>query len=266
MQNYYEILKIDRTACSAEIKRSFRKMAKQYHPDRNMSHTKWAAEKTRLLIEAYRVLGDAHKRLEYDVELKRDPETARKRFWARWEKARREDPSISGKMKLVLHYLLTDRGADAVDLYRQLCSTNGRVDLRRHMSDRDYLDCMFLLAEEFERMEDMQAALERYSEMYQTLRREPVRAYLHMEVRSRLYKMLTRLLPRMVGKKGSAPHYESALDVRLSKAERAFVYKKLAECHLARGERDKALASLRTALDLKPGLKGAKRVREELNV
>lgn len=266
MQDFYEILNVSRTACGDAIKRSFRRMAKKYHPDRNSHRTEWAEQKTRLLIEAYRILSDARKRLEYDVELQRDPEAARKRFWTRWEKARREDPSPGGKMKLALHYLLTDRGAEAVALYEELRSRNGRLDLRRLMSDRDYLDCLFLLAEEFERTENAQAAAEQYSEMYRALRKKPARAYLHMEVRGRLYKLLTRTLPREEGEKGSIPYYRQALGLNLSRAEQAFVHKKMAECRLARGERDEALACLRRAFELKPGLKGIKKICEKLGI
>ncbi|RKY26728.1 MAG: hypothetical protein DRP79_04370 [Planctomycetota bacterium] len=265
LQDYYELLNISRTACSKEIKRSFRNMAKQYHPDRNSRRVKWAAKKTRLLIEAYRVLTDTRKRLEYDMMLQRDPEEARKRFWSKWEKARREDSSVGGKLKLVLHYLLTDRGADAVDLYEQVRSRNRRLDLSKHLDERDYMDCLFLLAEEFERMDNMPAALARYQEMYETLRKKPPGAYLHAEVRNRLYVMLTRGLPRAAGKKESVQYYISALELKLSKSERAFIYKKLAESYLALGQRDKAVASLSKALHLKPGLKGVKKIKESLD-
>lgn len=264
MQDFYEILNVNRTACGDEIKRSFRRMAKKYHPDRNSHRTAWAEQKTRLLIEAYRILSDARKRLEYDMELQRDPEAARKKFWARWEKARREDPSAAGKMKLVLHYLLTERGAEAMELYKEIRSRNGRLDLRPLMNDRDFLDCLFLLAEEFERTDNAQAAAEQYAEMYKTLRKKPARAYLHLEVRGRLYKLLTRILPRQAGRRDSMPFYRQALGLELSKSERAFVHKKLSECRLARGEREEALDSLRKAFELKPGLKGARKICEKL--
>ncbi|HEX8061117.1 MAG TPA: DnaJ domain-containing protein, partial [Cyclobacteriaceae bacterium] len=38
MKNYYEIMKVDRKATEAEIKKAFRQLANQYHPDKNPSH------------------------------------------------------------------------------------------------------------------------------------------------------------------------------------------------------------------------------------
>jgi curved DNA-binding protein CbpA len=264
LHDYYDILDVSRTAGADEIRRSFRRKAKECHPDHNGHRTEWAQARTRLVIEAYHVLRDVERRLEYDMMLAQDPETARKKFWAKWEHARRNDESVAGKMRLMLHYLLTERGGEAVEIYRELRANNGKTDLKGHLSDRDHFDCLFLLAEELERMGDVVGAAEQYAEMYRTLRTKPVRAYLHMEVRNRLYCLLTRGLPRKMGKKNSARYYIDALKMRLSKAEQAFVHKKLAECHLARGERELAAEHLRTAFGLKPGLKGTKKIVEQL--
>lgn len=265
MHNYYEILNVSRTAGSEEIKRSFRKMAKELHPDRNSHRTDWAAAKTRLLLEAYHALRDTERRVEYDILLASDPEAARKRFWEKWEKARREDESVGGKMRLILHYLLTERAPEAVGIYMKLRTGNGGTDLKGHLSDRDYLDCLFLLAEEFERADDVHMAKEQYDEMYRALRATPARAYLHMEVRSRLYGLLTRGLPRKAGRRKSVGYFKAALNLRLNKAERAFVHKKLAECYCACGDREQAARHLRTAFELRPRIKGVKKIVEKLN-
>jgi len=264
LHNYYDILNVSRTAAHDEIKRSFRRMAKQLHPDRNSHRTEWASAKTRLILEAYHVLRDAEKRLEYDMLLASDPEAARKRFWEKWEKRRREDESVGGKMRLILHYLLTERATEAVEIYVKLRDGNGAC-LRGHLSDRDYLDSLFLLAEEFERTGDVHMAAKQYAEMYGMLRALPTRAYLHMEVRSRLYTLLTRGLPRKAGRKNSVGYLKDALNLRLNKAERAYVHKKLAECYCACGDTGQAARHLRTAFELKPRIKGAKKIAEKLN-
>lgn len=265
MHNYYDILNVSRTAGTDEIRRSFRRKAKECHPDHNGHRTEWAQVMTRLLVEAYHVLRDTERRLEYDMLLSRDPDAARKRFWEKWERARRNDDSVAGKMRLMLHYLLTERAPEAVELYRQMRGRNGAKDLNGHLGDKDYLDCLFLLAEEFERTDEMHCAMEQYAEMYRTLRTRPVRAYLHMEVRSRLYGLLTRHLPRKAGRKKAAGYYRDALKMQLSKAERAYVHKKLAECHVACGDRERAVECLKKAFELKPRLKGTKKIAEKLN-
>lgn len=65
-KDYYEILGVQRNASDAEIKKAYRKLAMQYHPDRNPGKEKWANEKFKEINEAYGVLGDPQKRKQYD--------------------------------------------------------------------------------------------------------------------------------------------------------------------------------------------------------
>jgi molecular chaperone DnaJ len=69
-RDYYEILGVAKTASSEEIKKSFRKLAMKYHPDRvsSLSDTekKQAEEKFKELQEAYAVLSDTQKKQVYD--------------------------------------------------------------------------------------------------------------------------------------------------------------------------------------------------------
>jgi molecular chaperone DnaJ len=62
---YYEILEITKTADATEIKKAYRKLALQYHPDRNQGD-KEAEEKFKAINEAYQVLSDEQKRATYD--------------------------------------------------------------------------------------------------------------------------------------------------------------------------------------------------------
>ncbi len=68
MLNYYEILGITRTANAAEVKAAFKRLAIQYHPDKNPNN-KIAEEKFKLVNEAYQVLQDDYKRALYDQRL-----------------------------------------------------------------------------------------------------------------------------------------------------------------------------------------------------
>jgi molecular chaperone DnaJ len=63
-RDYYEVLGVSRDATDEEIKRAFRKLAFQYHPDRNREDG--AEEKFKEVNEAYEVLSDADKRAAYD--------------------------------------------------------------------------------------------------------------------------------------------------------------------------------------------------------
>src|SRR5215469_2015939 len=65
-QDYYEILGVARSASGDEIKSAYRKLALQYHPDRNPENKHAAEEKFRQATEAYSVLSDPQKRQVYD--------------------------------------------------------------------------------------------------------------------------------------------------------------------------------------------------------
>jgi len=64
-KDYYKILGVDRKASEDDIRKAYRKLAKQYHPDYNPDN-KTAEEKFKEINEAYEVLSDSKKRSHYD--------------------------------------------------------------------------------------------------------------------------------------------------------------------------------------------------------
>src|SRR6187402_1451595 len=65
-KDYYEVLGVPRAASDAEIKKAFRKLAREFHPDVAKDKKK-AEEKFKEINEAYEVLGDPDKRKKYDT-------------------------------------------------------------------------------------------------------------------------------------------------------------------------------------------------------
>src|ERR1044072_6562927 len=64
-RDYYEILSVARTASDEELKKAYRRLAVQHHPDRNPGD-KAAEEKFKEINEGYQVLSDPQKRQAYD--------------------------------------------------------------------------------------------------------------------------------------------------------------------------------------------------------
>jgi molecular chaperone DnaJ len=64
-RDYYQVLGVDRSASDADIKRAFRKLARELHPDVN-AHDPAAEEKFKEAAEAYEVLSDRERRQTYD--------------------------------------------------------------------------------------------------------------------------------------------------------------------------------------------------------
>jgi curved DNA-binding protein len=66
MKDYYQALGVSKDASQEEVKKAFRGLASLYHPDHNPQSQKQAEEKFKEINEAYQVLGDEHKRRQYD--------------------------------------------------------------------------------------------------------------------------------------------------------------------------------------------------------
>src|SRR3954470_21894756 len=79
-KDYYKILEVDKKASQEEIKKSYRKLAMKWHPDKNKD-SKAAEEKFKLISEANEVLSDPEKRKKYD-ELGEN--------WQQYEQAQRQ--------------------------------------------------------------------------------------------------------------------------------------------------------------------------------
>ncbi|MGW8300767.1 MAG: DnaJ domain-containing protein [Desulfobacterales bacterium] len=68
--NYYELLGIEPNAGLQEIKQAYLNKVKEWHPDKNPDRNAQAEEKTKVLNQAYHILGDSERRKNYDRMLR----------------------------------------------------------------------------------------------------------------------------------------------------------------------------------------------------
>lgn len=66
-KDFYEILGVRRNANKKQIKKAYRKLVKEYHPDNNKERANWAKKKFIEVTKAYETLSDEDKRKIYDM-------------------------------------------------------------------------------------------------------------------------------------------------------------------------------------------------------
>ena len=260
MVNYYEILGIAQDSTAQEIKKSFRKRAKEIHPDVRPDDNRRSEEEMRLLLAAYEVLSDIEKRDEYDRSLH---SFLRVRGFDYREFLRRRTNDPLSQSKLIFHDLLANHQDDAIALYERL-TAGQEYALERYLSREDYMDCAFLLAEVFE-------ARHRYAEAYSLYRQlcflERDKPYFHHfidEVIDRLRTLLCfKMLPGLEAA-DAITRLKDMVRMSFSRKDNAFFYKKLAEVYAGLGQQEAALQYLQKGLQLDRKLSGVKKLMERI--
>ncbi len=257
---YYEVLGVE-TECSQDaLKRAFRKRAKELHPDVAGEHDQSAAARMRTLLRAYETLSDPERRAVYD---RTHYIAAQKhRFdYREFLKARVGD--LDSQSKLIFFDLLHSREQDAVELFSSLCS-HTTFDLRDHLDREDYMDCVFLLAEEYESRGNF---LQSYKLLKNLVRCEAERPYFRHftdEIIEKLknitcFRMIERETPDVV-----LDCLEELISFNFSRKDTAFFLKKAAEIYSDREDYDRAIRYLERALELDDKMTGIKKLKQRI--
>ncbi|MBS1257812.1 MAG: Chaperone protein DnaJ [Candidatus Scalindua arabica] len=265
MINYYQVLQVQEGSDRAEIRNSFRKLAKKYHPDKTKANGISSEDKIKLLIKAYKTLSDTEKRIHYDTQLQNSTISIRDFYYKENPKRGNGKYDLRSQAKIVLNDLLNKNGPQAVRNYERLKEENKEFELLAFLNLKDYLDCKFLLAEEYEKQEQYELAFKMYEYVYQEENGNPARKHLLEEIKERILRLSCKKLAKLMQPDTAITYLTRALNLKLSKNEEAFIYKKIADCYVASGEWDNALERFNKALSLCPNLKGAQTLKNKLN-
>ena len=262
MNDHYATLTVKEDANQIQIRAAFRRMVKKYHPDLNERRNAWAHRQMKKVLDAYEVLADDAKRGAYDRKLQAYRNGKRDLFRERL--AAQDDPeSLS---QLILYDLLNGNAAQAVAAFERASAEDADFDVAFHLRPRDWMDCKFLLGEQYEKRKAPLKALHLYEAIYfSPASDQHYRHFLH-EVGERIRRLCCGELARAAEPADAIPYYKRALRMRLNTAQRAFLHKKIAECHYDTGDKNSALRQMRRALSLKPDLKGCRKICVRLGI
>ncbi len=132
MLDHYKTLGLTCDATQEDIKKAFRALTKQVHPDRNAERTLWATAQMRRVLEANRVLANASSRALYDRRCGLGVEPSR----VSRLKHRREGDSLASQSERILYGLISGKGALALEDFERL-ERLGAFRLRDHLELRD---------------------------------------------------------------------------------------------------------------------------------
>ena len=261
MVNYYEVLGLDPACSTDEIKRTFRRRAKELHPDLKISNRQYSDESMRNLLAAYETLSNPQKRKSYDRAFA--IHFSKPKFDYREYLKNRPDDLIA-QSKLIFYSLLNSEPNEALQLYDSLSQCRPDFSLELCLGREDYMDCIFLLAEALEKNGEYIRACHLYKHLCVLEMEQPYFHHFLDEIIERLrsitcFKMVTKLPPQT-----SINYIKELIGFDFSRKDNAFFYKKIAEIYCGLGQRELALSYLDKGLKLDQKLPGVKKLKEKI--
>lgn len=262
MKNHYSVLGISPDASAGEVRAAYRRQVKAVHPDLH-NGTPDSVERMKRLVRAWEVLSDPLTRQHYDLRFgfNRNPAGGVEFNYREFLRNRRDDHE--SQSKLVFYDLLHDNPDEALHLYASLRAT-GDFDLLRYLGQEDFMDCAFLLAEEYESRGEYLQAFELYAAIVRSERRRPYFRHFMADVYEHARSIVCVRMPETERSETVLTCINRMIDWGLTRRETAYFHRKAAEIHLGRGDRPSARRSLQRALDLDERLPGVTKLRQEL--
>lgn len=251
--DYYEVLRVSPSATQSEIRAAFKQQVLAAHPDKNPRRREWSEARIRELIEAFDVIGDAASREEFDRQsgayrrARRASRVDRPFFFHRKDS--------ESRALLVLHFLLHQQPEQALEVLAEMESSVGTAFLVSYLDRKDYLDCLFLLAEHHLGERQYREAAVRLREFYLHDRKARFRRHYFDEVVRRLKDLYLRKLPRHVKPSELIALLRGVDELELTPSEERLRFRVEAEALLKCGHEKSAREVLESAREAFPGSK-----------
>ena len=262
--NHYQTLEIDRHATPEAIKGAFRRLAKEYHPDKNPAREKFAAKMFRQITIAYDVLRDPESKFKYDLQLRTS--TQNERFRNFYFDGFRHSRYARYRFGFMFQQLLTQNHEVGIRIYEQLQRESRKFRIDDFLDYESSRDCEFLIAEAYQTLGNLPEATRIYESLLSSEERRPVFHHFADEIRDRLKRIYCYALADPARIESIPNNLEKIRALKLSDRETAWIYKKLAEFYCDINGLAKAKEMLRMALELHPRLKGTKKICQKLNL
>ena len=215
----------------------------------------------RLLLSAYQVLSDPEKRRDYD-RINRHIIYTSTFNYREYLSKRRDDPQSMGK--LIFFDLLHDNEFEAISLYNEL-KTQSDFKLSEGLDREDYMDCAFLLAEEYEKQGSYFRSFLLYRDLARCEAQKPYFFHFFREVIDRLRAISCFKLPGRISNENLIVYLQELADFDFSPTDTAYFLKRIAEVYAEENSLEQALRYLDKGLKLHADLPGVKKLKERLS-
>jgi len=250
--DHYQTLQVEPEASVEDIKQAFRKLAKQYHPDKNPGREASSEQMFRRITTAYQVLSDEQRRVRYDLTRERP----RTEFPNSYLERLRRTQADQKKCELMFQELLNRNLEEGIRIYEELRTNNQNFVIDDFLGYGDSRDCEFLLAEAYQNNSLFERAIELYQKLIDNEQETPFFYHFIDEINDRLSEIYIEALikPKTLG---DIPIYLEKIEkLKLSKRDLGWIYKKLAEFYLDHRMTQDARQMVKAAIDINPKITG----------
>ncbi len=208
--DYYTILGVRESSSGEEIRRAYRRLVLDAHPDKNPHRREWAEHRIRLLIEAYDILGNEENRRVFDIHRK-----AASKMRGESEPFFFTRKTPGARALLVLYLLTSKKEEKGAQLLVEMEEEYGSEYLREYLCREDYLDSLFLLAEFYIREKNFLAAAERLRVFYHHECHSSSPRHYYNQVIDHLRNLYLRKLPGILAPGLLSTYLSEAADFQL---------------------------------------------------